>query len=195
MDHRLVAWARAVKSRNGAAGPPSLWMFTDHHRLPDPLPAIARLPRGLAGVVFRPEGVADPRRMGRAVARLCRARRLVLVVAGNWRLAADLGAKMHLRGGRAVPGMRRRMALTSSAHGMAELVRARRAGVMLSFLSPVFATQSHPGAMGLGPTRWAAMARRSSGAVAALGGITGGSVRQMPRTRCKGVGAIGALVA
>ncbi len=171
-----------------------LWLFTDARRLPDPLAAVARLPAGLCGVVFRHDG--DPRRaeIGRALAWLCRARRLPLVVAGDWRLAAALGAGLHLRGGRkSGHAPRRRGLVTSSAHGAAELKRARRAGARVIFLSPAFATASHPGAGPLGPVRWGRMARGAGIAVAALGGIDGETVKRLPRRYCAGAGAIGAL--
>ena len=62
--------------------------------------AVAGLPRGRAGVVLRHDH--DPARaaLGRDLARICRARRLALVVAGDGRLAAALKAGVHLRGGR-----------------------------------------------------------------------------------------------
>src|ERR1041384_7766902 len=98
MDSRLLAWAFASRRR----GPklPRLWLFTDARRLPDPRPAIARLPRGLAGVVLRHDAEPGRAMLGRDIARICRARRLALVVAGDARLAAVLGAGVHLRGGR-----------------------------------------------------------------------------------------------
>ncbi len=171
-----------------------LWLFTDAARLADPLAAVARLPRGLCGVVLRhdgmPGGAAARAALGRALARLCRARGLALSVAGDWRLAAALGAGLHLRDGRRPSGAPRWLrAATSSAHGVAALRRARREGA-LAFLSPAFATASHPGASGLGPCRWGLLARRG-GAVAALGGVDGRRVRRLPG--CVGVGAIGAL--
>jgi thiamine-phosphate pyrophosphorylase len=172
-----------------------LWLFTDAQRLPDPLPAVARLPRGLCGVVFRHDGVPGRAALGRRLARLCRARRLALVVAGDWRLAASLGAGLHLRGGHRPLGCPPGLPRTSSAHGVADLVRARRAGAALSFLSPLFATASHPGAKPLGPLRWGLAAGRSRGKTAALGGVDDGSLRLLPRLRCAGAGAIGALVA
>lgn len=168
-----------------------LWLFTDAGRLPDPLPAVAALPRGLGGVVLRHDGEPGRAALGRALARLCRARGLALAVAGDWRLAAALGAGLHLRGGRRPAGAAGWIpAVTSSAHGVADLRRARRAGA-LAFLSPAFATASHPGARGLGPCRWGLMARRGGGA-AALGGIDGRNVRRLPGG-CMGAGAIGAL--
>lgn len=171
-----------------------LWLFTDARRLSDPLGAVARLPSGLCGVVFRHDG--DPRRaeLGLALARLCRGRRLPLVVAGDWRLAVALRAGLHLRGGRPPPHAPRwRRLVTSSAHGVAEMRRARRAGAGIAFLSPAFATASHPGVGPLGPTRWGRIARGAGPAVAALGGIDGATVRRLPRF-CIGAGAIAALV-
>ncbi len=168
-----------------------LWLFTDARRLPDPLAAAARLPRGLGGVVLRHDGVADRAVLGRALARLCRARGLALSVAGDWRLAAALGAGLHLRGGRRPPAAPRYLhAVTSSAHSVADLRRARRVGA-LAFLSPAFATASHPGAPALGPYRWEFMVRRGGLGAAALGGIDGRTVRRLPG--CAGAGAIRAL--
>jgi thiamine-phosphate pyrophosphorylase len=191
MDRRLLAWAYAARRRRPRL--PVLWLFTDGRRLPDPRPAVARLPRGLAGVVLRHDGEPGRAALGRDLARLCRARRLVLVVAGDIRLAARLHAGVHLRSGRWPGPCRRRGALvTSSAHGLPDLRRARQAGAALAFLSPVFPTLSHPGTRALGAVRWSGLARRSPVPVAALGGVDGGNVRRLPV--CCAVGAIGALV-
>lgn len=192
MDRRLLAWARAGLGR-GANVPP-LWLFTDSRRLPDPRRAVARLPRGLAGVVLRHDGDPNRAALGRDLARICHARRLVLVVAGDARLAATLHAGVHLRGGRWPGSQRRRQGLiTSSAHGLADLRRAYRAGASLAFLSPVFATASHPHARVLGPLRWGHIACAAPLPLAALGGVDGGNVRRLPRRLCQAVGAIAAL--
>ena len=179
-----------------AAGPlPRLWLFTDDQRLADPRASVARLPRGKAGVVLRHDH--DPARalLGRDLARICRQRRLILVVAGDVRLAAALKAGVHLRGGRWPNPIRSRGVVTSSAHAAPDVLRGRRSGAALVFLSPAFPTASHTGAPALGPLRWAAMARRASSfcPVAALGGVDGGSVRRLPARFCHAVGAIGAL--
>ncbi len=194
MDQRLVGWARAVKSRQRARGAPVLWLFTDARRLADPLAAAMALPRGLGGVVLRHDAAPGRAALGRALAGVCRARGLALAVAGDWRLAAALRAGLHLRGGRRPAGAPRWLrGLTSSAHGVAEVRRARRQGA-LAFLSPAFATASHPGAAGLGPCRWGLAARRGgvANAAAALGGIDGRRVRRLPG--CAAAGALGALV-
>jgi thiamine-phosphate pyrophosphorylase len=172
---------------------PRLWLFTDDRRLPDPRQAVAALPRGLAGVVLRHDH--DPARtsLGRDLARICRARRLTLVVAGDARLAAALKAGVHLRGGFWPGPVRVRGPVTSSAHSVPELRRGRLAGAGPIFLSPAFPTASHAGAAGLGPCRWAALARRGRGTVAALGGVDGANVKRLPPLLCQAVGAIGAL--
>jgi len=196
MQQKLVAWARAVKSRRRHSALrclPPLWLFTDATRLPDPRTAVARLPPGLAGVVLRHDGQPDRVALGRDLARLCRARRLMLVVAGDARLAAALRAGLHLRGGRRTGAWPQAPFLTSSAHDATELRRARKAGASLVFLSPFLPTASHPGAPALGPHRWAALARHAGLPVAALGGIDTACLRHLPPRVCAGIGAIGAL--
>jgi thiamine-phosphate pyrophosphorylase len=193
MDERLVGWARAVKARRRTGQPPVLWLFTDAARLPDPVAAVQALPRGIGGVVLRDDTLPGRAALGRRIAALCRARRLALAVAGDWRLAAALHAGLHLRGGRRPHGAPRWLrAATGSAHGTSELVRAARNRVPLTFLSPAFPTGSHPGAPALGPVRWGALARRCGGA-AALGGVDGRAIGRLPARFCRAAGAITAL--
>lgn len=210
MDHRLAAWAREVKARGRRLGPPArnepvLWLFTDALRLPDPRAAIAALPRRLCGVVFRHDGVAGRAALAKAVARQCRMLAIPLVVAGDARLAAAVGAGVHLRDGRRTRdrGLKRWLRpaalVTSSAHSAADMRRARAMGADAVFLSPALPTRSHPGAPALGVVRWAALARLARAQLAggrsmALGGVDGRMVRRLPRW-CRGAGAIGALMA
>jgi thiamine-phosphate pyrophosphorylase len=200
MDPRLIAWARAAATRRRHNRRQAiLWLFTDARRLPDPRPAVARLPIGLAGVVLRHDGDPGRSALARDLARICRARRLALVVAGDVRLAAAVGAGVHLRGGRwpsvVRPVMRHgRRLITSSAHGPADLLRAQRGGATLAFLSPAFPTASHPDVVALGTVRWSRLARMAPGLrIAALGGMDGATIRRLPRRVCRAVGAIGAL--
>src|SRR5262245_29891280 len=140
MDRRLLAWAFARQRRRPKL--PRLWLFTDGRRLPDPRPAVSRLPRGRAGVVFRHDGEPGRAALGHDLRKLCRQRRLALVVAGDPRLAATLGAGMHLRAGRWPTVIRRPGLITSSAHSLTDLRRAWQAGAALAFLSPAFPTVS-----------------------------------------------------
>ena len=196
-DQALIAWGRTASSRR--PGLPSLWLFTDTSRLPDPIPAASRLPKRIAGIVFRHDDHPDRTAIGHALARICRARRLMLVVSGDVRLAAKLRAGVHIRGGRWPGPIRRTGLVTSSAHHPADLIRARRNGATLAFLSPVFPTASHPGEPTLGAARWTRLARSASMAasmatslpIGALGGIDGHNIKRLGW--CRAVGAIGAL--
>jgi thiamine-phosphate pyrophosphorylase len=190
MDRKLFAWGL----RRGGSFP-RLWLFTDDARLPDPLPSISRLPKGRAGVVFRHDDSADRIALGLRVARICRDRRLLLVIAGDGRLAARLHGGVHLRGGHRPDLAPIYGFTTSSAHSVQDIRRAASAGADLVFVSPAFQTRSHAGAPGLGPLRWLRMVRavRVRPGVAALGGIDGHSIRRLPAEICAAAGAIGAL--
>ena len=193
MDPRLLSWAHAAASRCRSRQP-VLWLFTNSRRLPDPRPAAARLPKGLAGIVLRHDDDPSRAALGRDLARICRARRLVLVVAGDVRLACALRVGVHLRAGRWPAPLRPgRGMVTSSAHDLREMARARRSGAGLAFLSPAFVTASHPAAHGLGSLRWNRMAAGAGLVVAALGGIDGRAVRRLTHRYCRAAGAIGAL--
>ncbi|WP_375382121.1 thiamine phosphate synthase [uncultured Sphingomonas sp.] len=147
--------------------------------------ALAQLPRG-AGVVFRHYATvpAERRRLLAAVARVCRARRLMLVVAGkpirDW------------PGHGRIPTHGRRGSLTWPAHDRREAIAAARAGALLVFVSPVFATRSHPGAVGLGPLRAAAIARGLPVMRIALGGMDAGRFRRVAGLGFDGWAAIDA---
>ena len=97
MDTLANAAARLkATSRKRGRALPSLWLMTDALRLPDPLPAVRRLPRG-AGVIVRHTEVKQRRRIGTLIAQICRQRGLTCVIAGDWRLAAALRtAGVHL---------------------------------------------------------------------------------------------------
>ena len=182
-------------ARRKKPAPPPLWFFTDELRTPDPLAIIRRLPVGLCGVVFRHDAHPDRARLAKAAARICHARRLALIIAGDARLAAALGAGLHLRGGAAVRRLGKAQGLRSaSAHNAAQIASARRAGADLVFISPIFSTATHPGAPALGVPGWLKLARRA-GRIRpyALGGIIGAQARALAPA-CAGIGAIEAFL-
>jgi thiamine-phosphate pyrophosphorylase len=161
---------------------------------------MAALPRG-AGVVAR--GLA-PGLLG-PVARLARQRGLKLLIAGDGRAALALGVGLHLPERRdslgLLPCLLARRArpghliiLAMAAHGgQRGAARARRLKPNCLFLSPLFPTQSHPGAPALGPLRWAILARDLPAPCMALGGITSARLGAVPGSAA-GVAAIGGLV-
>jgi thiamine-phosphate pyrophosphorylase len=192
MDQRLVAWARAVKARRRGLAPP-LWLFTDPARLEDVLGLARALPQGLCGIVFRHDGAPDRAALGRALARICKARRISLSVAADWRLAVSLGAGFHIRMSRRERAKKCHRIVTASAHGPADAARAARAGATLVFISPVFETASHPGAAPLGAVKFASISKRCRLPCLALGGVTGISARRLTGAFCAGAGGIGAF--
>ncbi|MBX5471658.1 MAG: thiamine phosphate synthase [Acetobacteraceae bacterium] len=204
MDAKFRTWAAAVKARRkkrraGRQGPgcaplPPLWLFTDAERLPNPLPLAALLPKGLSGVILREPNAAVRAQLARALAPLCRARHIVLVIAQDARLALSLHAGLHLsRGEISLLGRKVRFR-TSSAHNARELRRAYQAGACMAFLSPLFPTASHPGASALGPLKWAKLARNARLPLAALGGISRQNLRRVPRMAVA-IGGIGSFAA
>ncbi len=162
---------------------PEIWLFTDERQGDSLWAALDRLPRG-AGVIFRHYRTRDRAALAARVRELCRRRGLLFVVAGPLRQARAWRADgAHGR----FPG-----ALTAPAHDVAELIAARRAGVALAFLSPLFATRSHPGARAFGPLRFALTARNRGIAVAALGGIDAADGGRLAMLPIAGWGAIDA---
>jgi thiamine-phosphate pyrophosphorylase len=142
---------------------PRLWLMTDERMGDALLPAIARLPRG-AGIVFRHYRLspAERRALWDRVRAAVRGRGIVLIAAGPV-----------LPGAQGCHNRRCCGIQTRSAHNLRELRAAERAGADLVFLSPVFATRSHPGARPLGAARFARLARMARVPVVALGGMTG----------------------
>jgi thiamine-phosphate pyrophosphorylase len=187
---------RRALGNTASAELPPLFLFTDERRVPDPLPSIETLPRG-AGVVFRHYGHAEREALGRDVRDLCAKRRLVLLVAEDAALATRLGAHgLHLpeRALARLPLWRNRFRLcTAAVHSEPGLVRAARFGVSAAFLSPVFATGSHPGAHPIGRVRFLRLTHGARLPVYALGGITAESARPLAVSGIVGFGAIEGL--
>jgi thiamine-phosphate pyrophosphorylase len=180
---------------------PPLILMTDAVRLPDPGPVVRRLPRGSA-VILRDYAAPDRKGWAARLATLCRARRLLLFVAGDWRLALAIGAAgLHLPEGLARHGRRtwrrawrRGLLITQAAHTPAALARASRLGVAAAIVSPVFATRSHPDAPPLGPLRFARLVRGAAIPVYALGGIDATTARRLAGSGAIGVAAISGFV-
>lgn len=167
---------------------PTIWLLTDERlggaRATDALwQALERLPRG-AGIVFRHYSLAPAARAALLARVAAIARRRELVLVGSRILGAPDGVHRpaHAPRGRRMLGK----LVTASAHSRREAFAAFRAGADLVFLSPVFATNSHPGARGLGPIRFGLAARGVPGPVIALGGMDAKRAR-----RLKPLGATG----
>jgi thiamine-phosphate pyrophosphorylase len=154
---------------------PCLWLMTDERQGEALWMALERLPRG-AGIVFRHYGLtgAERRRLFARIRKVARRKGHFLIGAGGQFRGAD---GVH-------HGPRRGGFRTASAHDLAELRAAERAGAQLVFVSPVFPTRSHLGARALGRVRFGLLARQSRIPVIALGG--------MDSRRWRSIAALGA---
>jgi thiamine-phosphate pyrophosphorylase len=169
---------------------PQLWMMTDERQGEALWAALRRLPRG-AGVVFRHYGLARDKRRAlfERIVRIAGRRGLVLFIAGP-----ALGERAWQVDG--VHGRPNSAGLRSaSAHNLQEIRAAERRGADVLFVSPVFATRSHPGAMPLGPLRFALLARHTRLPVIALGGMTPERVKRLQGSAIYGWAAIDAWTA
>lgn len=183
--------------RHGTVGVPALVLMTDDTRAADWKEAVAALPSGSA-VVVRHRNGREREALARAVRGVCRQRRVKLLIADDVALAVRLQADgVHLPEARLarLSGLRARFPhwlLTAAAHDAAALAEAARRGADAVFVSPVFATASHPRAETLGAVRLAALAASVRVPVLALGGVDGDNVQRLTPARVAGVGVIGA---
>ena len=148
---------------------PKIWLMTDARLGGDLLPAIQRLP-ARSGVIFRHyhlDAAAQKFLFGQ-VMRICRRRGHVLLLAGDERTAIRWRADgFHQRSQRAS-----RLLHSAPVHNVREIAGMKAASPDLVFLSPIFATNSHPGARPLGPLAFNRLATLvSSGRIIALGGM------------------------
>ena len=173
---------------------PRLWLVTDERvDMASLLRAAARMPRG-SGIVFRHHATPGDarRRLYNALHALAWRRGLVLVVAGTARLA--LGWRADGFHGRSSSGAGdRRLIRTAPAHDLAQLRAAERGGADIIFVSPVFATRSHPGGRTLGRVRFAALVRHTKVKVIAMGGMDAKRAASLGATGAYGWAAIDAL--
>lgn len=194
---QLKCASQKGKSRGRAL--PSLWLFSDSTYLRDPRAAIRRLPRG-AGFVFRNYETPGRETLARELRQLCRRSRIVFLIAGDWRMALRLRADgVHLpewlaHKGRAIRTTRPGAIVTAAAHTARAMQRARAYGADAVFLSPVFATQSHPGRVPLGPLGFARTARGGLLPAFALGGLSVQTARRLKGGHAAGLAGIGGFV-
>lgn len=154
-----------------------------------------RLPAGW-GVIYRHFGARDRFEVGRQLARVCRRRRLVLLVSADPELARAIRADgVHWPEARlaALRLCHPRWIETTSAHSRAGLVRAAHLGVDAALLSSVFVSESRSAPPPMGALRFREAARGAMLPIYALGGIgAGNAARAM--SHAAGWAAIGAVI-
>lgn len=149
---------------------PRIWLMTDERFGDELLPAIRRLPSG-SGIIFRHYQLGDSarRRLFVQLRKICGQRGHLLFLAGSESAALCWRAD----GFHSMDGWRRsKLPRSAPVHNRAELREAMRNRATFVFISPIFPTDSHPGAKILGRTGFNALARQARNtAVIALGGM------------------------
>ena len=186
---------RRIKGRR----PPPLVLLTDAARLPDPLGVAGKLPAGSL-VILRHYDAAHRQALGIRLAKLCRAKRLTLLVAGDPALAQSLKAGLHLPDyllKKPLPAIRllgKYKLLTAACHSRAAMKRAQSAGAKALLLSPVFPTMSHPGAKSLGVFAFRRLVRTCPLPVYALGGVNAQTIGLLTDSGAAGAAGIGGFL-
>jgi thiamine-phosphate pyrophosphorylase len=164
---------RHKKTKPNTKRLPKIWLMTDLRLEPRLLDAVRRLPFG-SGVIVRHYGLDLQGRydLFASIRRICKRRGHMVFLAGSERLAIA----WHADGFHGRTTSRRqstRMMQSAPVHNVREIRQAKRASVDAMFLSPLFATQSHPGAYPLGRLAFNRLSRLAGKcAVIALGGMT-----------------------
>ncbi len=168
-----MSMAALYNGRVTRANPlPRLWLLSDARNDARIEWALATLPRGNA-FVFRHYHLDHKARTQRfaQLAAMARAGGHLVILSGPAQLALDWGADgIYGPPGKLarLPGLLR----LATAHDAREIVLANRAKADGVFLSPVFASRSHPGGGCLGVATFHELAAQADMPVIALGGMT-----------------------
>ena len=164
--------------------------MTDDERLPDPIAAARRLPKG-SMVIVR---ARDARRRHALVETLRRETNGLILLAADDPVLADRLHGLHLPERRAKEAAHWR---ALRPHWLITVAARSGQGLRISYadaalLSPIFPTKSHPKAQPLTAARARLMARQALMPVLALGGVT---AQNAPLLKgFAGIAAIGALI-
>jgi thiamine-phosphate pyrophosphorylase len=194
---RLARVAARLNAQSGHTELPPLIFLTDDARTPDPLPAIAALPRGSL-VIVRSRDANRRRELAHATARIAQRHGLLLSIAGDAALATETAADgLHLSEAEIEKAGRYRTKpwlITAAAHSAHAVLRAHLSGAHAVLLSPIFATQSHADRTPLGRSRLRTIARTSPIPIYALGGIDAENVESLKNIPLAGIAAINAFL-
>lgn len=180
-----------MRMTRGQRSLPRQWLMTDERLGDDLWSAVARLPNGESGIVFRHYGTPPEERkaLAREVAQLCRSRGIMLAIARDCDLAREVGADLVHN-----PTQPCRLLVSKSVHRIEDALAARASGAALVFVSPVYPTRSHPGRTALGADRAAQIALAGGVPAIALGGMDQAAFEALPRGAFHGWAGIDAWI-
>lgn len=170
---------------------PLIWLVSDARNDAVMEAALRALPPG-SGFVFRHYHLDAEARRARfeGLARGA-GRGHVMVLAGAVEEASDWGAQGVYGAPDTITGAPGGLLRLASAHDGSQLRAAQAAGANGVFLSPVFATRSHPGASTLGIHGFHVLAQQSAIPVIALGGMTPARARTLGWPRWAAIDGLG----
>jgi len=168
---------------------PPIWLISDSRNDAVLETTLARLPRG-SGFVFRHYHLATDARRARfdVLVRQCRTLGHMVILADS----AEVAAAWQADGAYGRPdqlGPPAGLLRLAAAHDAEEIAVANRANADGIFLSPVFATRSHPDGHPLGPDRFRALAALANAPVIALGGMNAARAAELDWPRWAAIDA------
>lgn len=194
--NRLNA-ARIATSRKPA--PFALALLTDE-RIENLTEAITALPKpagARSAVIFRHYRHQGRDALAQKVAATTRSAGHLFFVAGDAALAVATGADgLHLPQWQ-LAGIHKPdgLLLSAACHDLAAIRTAESCGADCIFLSPVFATESHPDNPALGIARFRTLTAQTDLPTLALGGINGCNAEELLESGAAGLAAVSALSA
>ena len=152
---------------------PLVWLISDERNDAGLEAALKRLPRG-SGFIYRHYHLGDPERWERfrKLRHVAKAHGHTVILSDSAITAKEWGADGIYGSPRSLWPRREGLLHLATAHNLNELGLANRLGADAVLLSPVFATNSHPGGATLGPARFRLLSQHSAAPVIALGGMT-----------------------
>jgi thiamine-phosphate pyrophosphorylase len=162
---------------------PSLWLLSDARNDHGLERALAELPEGSAFIYrhYHLDPKSRRRRFDELLPRAA-ARGHLIFLSGSDDEAQGWGALGSYGPPEAI-GEPHRLLRIAAVHDAEEIAHANNAGADAAMLSPVFATNTHPRAVPLGPERFHALAALAEMPVIALGGMNAVRARELGWTR------------
>jgi thiamine-phosphate pyrophosphorylase len=189
MACRLNARARSRPAITG------LILMTDDWLAADWVTATSALPAGSA-VIVRHRDARSREQLARTLLPACRRRRILLLIAEDFRLAMRVradGVHVPEQLAHRIRGLRKAHAgwvITTSVHSLRARLNAERQSPHALLVSPLFGTSSHPGKASLGLTRCAGILSGSRVPSFALGGIDASNVSLVSGLPVQGIALI-----
>jgi thiamine monophosphate synthase len=177
------------------AGVETLVFMTDHTRAPNPQEICRALPIGSI-VILRDYDYVDRKVLAISLRKICRQQRIYFLVAGDFALASSIKADgVHLPeyvlfDYRAARQLKKFSLITAACHTRKSLHRATAIGVDAALVSPVFKTNSHLGAKGMGIHSYSRLIERCELAIITLGGISIRNAGKLKGLNSDGIAAI-----